>query len=222
MQDKNVYMRIRNNGYSCLISFMVFIFNGHVGLAQNIKLDLYNLTGPNAISSQELNQSFQLARRWLKTTGVNVTLSHSYEQLDPCVQLSALSDFLNHFQCLLGGFRNTLKYRVYNYASAPPLILNSDLYSGGWTVQTCIGAQNIRFSMGYSKHDGIQRDYKSWNAVIMAHELGHALGAYHDYRSYPAGCSIMHPSALGCINLEKPTFSKQSIREIKNCQKRLK
>lgn len=190
--------------------------------AQAQKINIQILNAPNSVNTQEIKRSFNLARRLLKNAGVSITLNKIDEFADPCSEMTTLPDFLNKFLCLLERFRPGLKRQVYNYTSAPPLSQNGFLFSGGWSVATCQGNQDIRYSMGYSKIDSsVARNYTAWNAVIIAHELAHALGAYHDYRIYNTGCSIMHPSALGCVNLDKPAFSKQSIREMRACHTQL-
>ena len=134
---------------------------------------------------------------------------------DPCPGLDNLSNWYKKAECVKLHIARHYSEKVIYHAILPPIIEPGPKSYIGGLSRVCQGRPAVSVS------NAIERSLPSnWprleaSALIIAHELGHTLGAEHDNR-YP---NVMHESATSLFvagnTLE---WSKKSIREMNRCQ----
>lgn len=142
------------------------------------------------------------------------TISQFHAVTDPCPGLDTLGNWYKKEECVkLHVARNYHEKAIY-HAILPAMLDNGRSYIGGLS-RTC------QYRPAFSVSNAIERSLRTneprleLSALIVAHELGHTLGARHDDR-YP---NLMHSNA-GRLFLDgnKLEWTKKSIRQINRCQ----
>jgi len=191
-----------------------------------IPLRIFGIPGTGSLTEAELVFVSRAARELLLQAGVNVRLVKIQRlPIDPCATTPKnLDSSVVNFYCYRNHYFNRNqgsrgKTTITHYVQ-PPMYQNGQSYQGGFAVGVCTGAAYTNFSSS----NGIARRFPTGEprlnttAGIIAHEIGHNLGADHD----SSNCNIMHPSATGvCFNVGTGfQFNQLALTQINRCQAR--
>jgi len=134
---------------------------------------------------------------------------------DPCPGLDNLASWYKKAECVKLHIARTIPDAKIIHAILPPIIEPGPKSYIGGLSRTCQGRPAVSVSNAIEKSLATRAPRLAASALIIAHELGHTMGADHDNR-YP---NVMHESATSLLVAgNKLEWSKKSIREMNQCQ----
>lgn len=134
---------------------------------------------------------------------------------DPCPGLDNLASWYKKAECVKLHIARTIPDAKIIHAILPPIIEPGPKSYIGGLSRTCQGRPAVSVSNAIEKSLRTNEPRLEASAVIIAHELGHTLGADHDDRF----ANIMHSNATRLfLDGHKMAWTKKSIRQMNRCQ----
>lgn len=184
---------------------------------KTIIISLYLISGLGAVQRDQATQIFQEAKAvYASELGINLRLRRLRTRSDLFPKLNGIFDQQQRYNSwrawLISKGRLPSKAKRLIYVMVPPMISSLGYRFIGGLAVICHKQNLTSIALGNAEADnsfGAPRLEHS--AVIMMHEVGHALCATHD-DSLPV--SIMHPDPLPSVDTQTLHFSDKSKTEI--------
>lgn len=197
-------------GLICIICF--------VASAKAEPITIVKVIGPNAVSESQALIIAKYAKRMLKRAQISGSVSVE-SMVDAYPELNTIDDSLLKHQLYKVQLSQSVQFGSLGryYVMMPPMIGGSGYagYIGGFS-QICQPLNKPRYSTGNAiwKHLSTGEGRIKKSAIIMAHEIGHMMGAHHD----DSDVNIMHPATNSVWNGGPlPKWNVKAKLEILNC-----
>lgn len=201
-----------------LILLGIILIFWFVSSARAEPLTVVRVIGQNSVSEQQAEHIVKYAKRMLKRAQISGAVNIE-DMIDAYPTLNTIEDSLAKHQLYKTLLSQSAQFGSLGryYVMMPPMIGGSGYagYIGGFS-QICQPLNKPRYSTGNAiwRHlsSGESRIKKS--AIIMAHEIGHMMGAYHD----DSNVNIMHPATNSVWSGGLlPKWNVKAKLEILNC-----
>lgn len=171
------------------------------------------LAGPNMAS----DQSNAWWRNSFKPLGYNMVVEKVIHRPDFAAKLNVIEDdgwYKKHARARAWVRRQKTKGIV--LIKNPPIFDGHQLYSGG-IGDVCKPHDGV--AIAYIDDKNSSGEDRRYNAqIIIAHEVGHSMGAFHDNTIYEDGASIMHWQSAGPTFIHpNEVFSDLSKQQMATC-----
>lgn len=166
-----------------------------VATAKAEPITLVRVIGPNAVSENQALIIAKYARRVLKRVQIGGLVTVE-SMVDAYPELNTIDDSLLKHQLYKVQLSQSVQFGSLGryYIMMPPMIGGSGYqgYIGGFS-QVCQPLNKPRYSTGNAiwKHLSTGEGRVKKSAIVMAHEIGHMMGAQHD----DDNVNVMHPAA---------------------------
>lgn len=190
-----------------------------VASAKAEPITIVRVIGPNAVSESQALIVAKYARRMLKRVQIGGLVTVE-SMVDAYPTLNTIDDSLLKHQLYKVQLSQSLQFGSLGryYIMMPPMVGVSGYqgYIGGFS-QICQPLNKPRYSTGNAiwKHLATGEGRIKKSAIVMAHEIGHMMGAQHD----DSDVNVMHPAANsvwpgGLL----PKWNVKAKLEILNCE----
>lgn len=191
-----------------LIALLALIITLFPSPSWGLDVDLILVKG--GVTRQQAIQAFIYARGKISEVGVDIRLRSVkvVPNTGPTVNLSNWNK--QFWYWARWAYSHGYKRKGLTYVMIPPFYDNGVPYIGGQAEGVCSPRGYAVGNAEMVNHLGLDRFYHS--ATIMAHEIGHLLGASHTSEQ-----SIMNVGALSYIPVTSLSFSPSSGGKIRRC-----